>query len=197
MDSPQQGRDKSQRQGRRTPSVAHRGRKERPPEDTKQQQGANKVNGQVRRMVAPDLASADGVVDCQREIHQRPAGDGLAAGRRAEWLPNRPELPDRGVIGDRDFVVEDKGAREAIAEGRHSGQHDQPRRQDDRPSSRYSPGPGCKSGRMLAVHGHVVPRRGGRGIRRQLGLVATFHRLKNSIVPCTVVTNVLCPSRPG
>ena len=154
MDGPQQGNRQCQRKGALAPAVAHRRQEECPPHDAQQQQGAENVNGQIRRMVAPYAAAADGVIDRQREVQQRSARDGFAVVGRAERRPDGPEAADSGILHDPRLVVEDERAGETVVVGCNCRQYNDCRRQQGR-----SAGPFRLVARVRRLfHGQFAPR---------------------------------------
>ena len=83
----------------RPPSTVHQF--QRSPQDAEERQGGEDVDRQVDGMIAPGIQPAEGVVDGEGEVQQRPAADRLAVARRGERLPDRPEMADRRVLNDR------------------------------------------------------------------------------------------------
>ncbi len=179
MDRPEQGDYRGQRQSYGAPAVAHCRQQKRPPDDAEQHKGRQNVNGQVRRMITPDLVTADPIVDSQGEIQDRAASNSLPPGVWwAERLPDGPELPDRRVLDDCRDVIVDQGARETTAVSRHCGQHDQPRRQHDHPTRSRSRKSSRQRRGLLVAANHTFSGRSRRSTPTTFGAVAMFHGLK-------------------
>ena len=78
--------------------------------DAERQQDARQVQQYIDDVVAADLETADGVVEGERPIRKGAAGNALAAARRVEGQPRRPQLLNRGVLVNRREVVEQENA---------------------------------------------------------------------------------------
>ena len=89
-------------------------------DDPEQGQAGQDVQGEVHGVITPDIEATQGIVDCQREIDDRPAPDGGALTRRRESVPDRPEVPNRRVGPDGQPVIEDERTVQAVVEGEHS-----------------------------------------------------------------------------
>ena len=68
-------------------------------------------------MIAPDGRAPEGIVQSQREIHQRPTADGEAARRGRDDRSERPEMANRLVLCNRPNVIEKEGNGEGVMIG--------------------------------------------------------------------------------
>ena len=66
------------------------------------------MDGEIHRVIPPDVQPAQGVIDGQRQVNHGPATD-RSVGRK-QHVPDRPEMPNAPVICNPNEVIKDKGA---------------------------------------------------------------------------------------
>src|SRR5215471_630718 len=110
----------------------HLVRGERPRNDAEEQQGADGKDGEVPDVIPGSVEAAHPVVDGERGIHRRPAGDGRLE-RRHQRVSER--TADRLIRHDRGIVVPDEWRAERIEIGRERDEQDQCNRNDPRQAS--------------------------------------------------------------
>ena len=71
------------------------------------------MDEQIQRVIAPYLGAAQRVVDCQREVGQRPAIHRCVRRLGPQFIPAGPQPPDTKVFHDRRGVIEKQWCVEA------------------------------------------------------------------------------------
>ena len=196
VQSPNQRHGQRQRRHRRGKTPSEAGQQEGPADNSKETEGGQQVDHQIRQVIMQGLDAAGGIIESQREIYHRSSVQGRpASALYDEDTPDRPKMSDGGVVDDIPLVVEDEWASKAVGVCRHRRQHDDGRRQQDRP-------PGRRSGRWrwrrrgsLAAGEGAFSKRAHRATLRQLGSVATFHRFQDSVAQSLIVVGTPSPLR--
>ena len=124
--------------------------RQRSPDDAEQQQRTGDVHGDVHGVVAGFRQAAERVVDRERQVDERPAGDRRFA-RRRQRIRERPQMLDRLIGDDRDLIVPDEGPAEAVPEGGHAGGDDQEDRKDARVQTARAGVTGCRCRTRVAL----------------------------------------------
>ena len=102
---------------------------QRPSHRAEQDQAGANVQHQIQHVISRHPRAADGVVDRERKVQQRPATNPRPARGRGE---RGPPMPDARVVHDGGPVVENERARQAVGVRRHGRQGDQPAGQKNR-----------------------------------------------------------------
>ena len=112
-----------QRQGNRglAEAVAEPRQQECAADNAEQGQSGKYMDYQVCAVKGPRVQPAHGIVQGEREIHDRPGSRPHGTLRAHEkHVPKRPQAADRRIVDDVAVVIEDEGAAKAVRIG---GQH--------------------------------------------------------------------------
>ena len=96
----------------------------RPTHQGEQRHGRRQMDQDVHEVVAPDVQTADGVRQRQRQVQDRPTFHRLAR-RRLQHRADPTEVADRVVVGNGADVVQNEWPPKAIGVGDHDGDYHQ------------------------------------------------------------------------
>jgi hypothetical protein len=113
MQRPKRRDQQGERTGRGAEPRAQGGQRQRPAHEAHERQRGQGVDRDVERVVAPRVFAAQGVVEREGKVDERPSRRGAAVGRGREH-GQRIEAPDGRIVHHGADVVEEKRHAEAI-----------------------------------------------------------------------------------
>ena len=81
------------------------------------------MKAEVGNVVSEGVDTAQGIVDCQREIDNRSAD--RAGGQRRRQNARAPQVSDRRIVDDSRNVIKDERAPKTVVIGRYRGTEDE------------------------------------------------------------------------
>jgi|GEM_PF-6287050 len=110
MDGPEHRHGQGQRPRGRLETLAQDGEQEGAPDEAKQGARREEMNREIKRVVTPHGRPAHRVVERESEVGERPADHPASFRWRRQDRPERPEMTDGRIFGDRALIVEDQCA---------------------------------------------------------------------------------------